>query len=72
MQKYLQDPLADAILRGEVKDGMIVRIEEGDGALELLPQAKGDAAEPADEATPAAAAGDADADATREEPAPAK
>jgi ATP-dependent Clp protease ATP-binding subunit ClpB len=35
VQKYLQDPLADAILRGEVRDGDLVRIEEGDGALAL-------------------------------------
>ena len=35
VQKYLQDPLADAILRGEVPDGATVRVEEGDGALRL-------------------------------------
>jgi ATP-dependent Clp protease ATP-binding subunit ClpB len=35
VQKYLQDPLADAILRGEVPDGAIIRIDEGDGALVL-------------------------------------
>lgn len=35
VQRYLQDPLADMILRGEVKDGSMVRIEEGDGALAL-------------------------------------
>ncbi|WP_114952765.1 ATP-dependent chaperone ClpB [Sphingosinicella terrae] len=35
VQKYLQDPLADAILRGDVRDGQTVRIEEGDGALVL-------------------------------------
>jgi hypothetical protein len=28
VQKYLQDPLADAILRGEVPDGSTVRVEE--------------------------------------------
>ncbi len=33
VQKYLQDPLADAILRGEVADGVTVRVDEGDGAL---------------------------------------
>ncbi|MBW4332209.1 ATP-dependent chaperone ClpB [Stakelama sp. CBK3Z-3] len=33
VQKYLQDPLADMILRGEVKDGSTVKVEEGDGAL---------------------------------------
>jgi ATP-dependent Clp protease ATP-binding subunit ClpB len=35
VQKYLQDPLADAILRGEVRDGMAVKVDEGDGALKL-------------------------------------
>jgi ATP-dependent Clp protease ATP-binding subunit ClpB len=35
VQKYLQDPLADAILRGEVRDGETVKAEEGDGALVL-------------------------------------
>ncbi|WP_277981238.1 ATP-dependent chaperone ClpB [Sphingomonas phyllosphaerae] len=35
VQRYLQDPLAEAILRGEVKDGAIVRVDEGDGRLVL-------------------------------------
>ncbi|HYJ29774.1 MAG TPA: ATP-dependent chaperone ClpB [Allosphingosinicella sp.] len=35
VQKYLQDPLADAILRGEVPDGAAIRIDEGEGALVL-------------------------------------
>jgi len=35
VQKYLQDPLADAILRGEIADGMTVKVDEGDGALRL-------------------------------------
>ena len=35
VQRYLQDPLADLILRGEVPDGATVRIDEGDGALVL-------------------------------------
>jgi ATP-dependent Clp protease ATP-binding subunit ClpB len=35
VQKYLQDPLADLILRGEVPDGSTVKVEEGDGALAL-------------------------------------
>jgi ATP-dependent Clp protease ATP-binding subunit ClpB len=35
VQKYLQDPLAEKILRGEVRDGDTVRVEEGDGALAL-------------------------------------
>jgi ATP-dependent Clp protease ATP-binding subunit ClpB len=38
VQKYLQDPLADAILRGEIGDGQAVRVEEGDGALVLTPE----------------------------------
>jgi ATP-dependent Clp protease ATP-binding subunit ClpB len=38
VQKYLQDPLADAILRGEIGDGQTVRVEEGDGALLLKPE----------------------------------
>ena len=35
VQKYLQDPLADAILRGSVADGATVAVEEGDGGLIL-------------------------------------
>ncbi|WP_176592354.1 ATP-dependent chaperone ClpB [Sphingobium sp. EM0848] len=35
VQRYLQDPLADLILRGEVPDGSLVRVDEGDGALKL-------------------------------------
>ncbi|HEY1603984.1 MAG TPA: ATP-dependent chaperone ClpB [Allosphingosinicella sp.] len=38
VQKYLQDPLADAILRGEIVDGQIVRVDEGEGALVLRPE----------------------------------
>ena len=37
VQKYLQDPLADEILAGRIKDGMTVNVEEGDGALTLIP-----------------------------------
>jgi len=37
VQKYLQDPLADLILKGEVKDGSTVQVDEGDGALMLTP-----------------------------------
>jgi ATP-dependent Clp protease ATP-binding subunit ClpB len=33
VQKYLQDPLADGILRGDVRDGMTLTVEEGEGAL---------------------------------------
>ena len=36
VQRYLQDPLADLILRGDVKDGSTVKVDEGDGRLELL------------------------------------
>ena len=35
VQRYLQDPLADLILRGEVPDGSTVSVDEGDGALKL-------------------------------------
>ncbi|NYT42594.1 ATP-dependent chaperone ClpB [Sphingomonas sp. R-74633] len=35
VQRYLQDPLADMILRGDVKDGSTVKVDEGDGALAL-------------------------------------
>ena len=37
MQKYLQDPLADKILAGEIADGSVVRVDEGDGQLVLTP-----------------------------------
>ncbi|BBE35733.1 ATP-dependent chaperone ClpB [Sphingosinicella microcystinivorans] len=33
VQKYLQDPLADKILSGEIGDGASVKVDEGDGAL---------------------------------------
>ena len=35
VQTYLQNPLADAILRGQVPDGSMVDVDEGDGKLEL-------------------------------------
>ena len=35
VQRYLQDPLADLILSGGVKDGQTVQVTEGDGALKL-------------------------------------
>ena len=35
VQRHLQDPLADLILRGEVKDGSTVHVDEGDGKLML-------------------------------------
>jgi ATP-dependent Clp protease ATP-binding subunit ClpB len=37
IQRYLQDPLADKLLRGEVPDGSTVKVDEGDGALVLAP-----------------------------------
>jgi len=36
VQRYVQDPLADKMLRGEVPDGSTVKIDEGDGALEMV------------------------------------
>ena len=35
VQRYLQDPLADLILRGAVKDGSTLTVDEGDGALAI-------------------------------------
>ncbi len=35
VQRYLQDPLAEMLLQGEVPDGSTVTIEEGDGALAI-------------------------------------
>ena len=35
VQRYLQDPLADLILRGEVPDGATVKVDEGEGGLRL-------------------------------------
>ena len=35
VQRYLQDPLADMLLAGQVPDGSTVRVEEGDGALHI-------------------------------------
>jgi len=35
VQRYLQDPLADLILSGGVKDGQTVQVDEGDGKLTL-------------------------------------
>ncbi|VVS98006.1 ATP-dependent chaperone ClpB [Erythrobacter sp. EC-HK427] len=36
VQRYLQDPLAEKLLAGEVPDGSTVRIDEGEGALEMV------------------------------------
>jgi len=35
VQRYLQDPLADMILHGDVPDGAAVDVDEGDGGLSL-------------------------------------
>ncbi len=35
VQKYLQDPLAEMILSGNVPDGSTIHIDEGDGGLNL-------------------------------------
>jgi ATP-dependent Clp protease ATP-binding subunit ClpB len=35
IQRYLQDPLADMLLRGGIPDGATVTVEEGDGGLNL-------------------------------------
>ena len=35
VQRYLQDPLAEKLLAGEVPDGSTVRIDEGDGGLTM-------------------------------------
>ena len=33
VQRYLQDPLAEKLLAGEIPDGSVLKIDEGDGAL---------------------------------------
>jgi len=35
VQKYLQDPMADKILAGEIPDNSLVRVDEGEGQLSL-------------------------------------
>jgi ATP-dependent Clp protease ATP-binding subunit ClpB len=35
VQRYLQDPLADMILKGDVPDGSTLKIDEGDGELQM-------------------------------------
>ncbi len=35
VQRYLQDPLADLILSGAIKDGQAVHVTDGDGALKI-------------------------------------
>jgi ATP-dependent Clp protease ATP-binding subunit ClpB len=36
VQRHLQDPLADLILKGDVPDGATVNVDEGDGALTMV------------------------------------
>ena len=36
VQRYLQDPLAEKLLAGEIPDGSNVKIDEGDGALTMV------------------------------------
>ncbi|WP_305098164.1 ATP-dependent chaperone ClpB [Croceibacterium aestuarii] len=36
VQRYLQDPLAEKLLAGEVPDGSTVKIDEGDGELKMV------------------------------------
>ena len=36
VQRYLQDPLAEMLLAGEIPDGATVRIDEGDGAMNFV------------------------------------
>ena len=35
VQRYLQDPLAEKLLGGEIPDGSTVKVDEGDGALTM-------------------------------------
>ena len=35
VQRYLQDPLAEMLIQGEVMDGAVLKVDEGDGALEM-------------------------------------
>ena len=35
VQRYLQDPLAEKLLAGEVPDGSTVSVDEGDGELAM-------------------------------------
>ncbi|WAT19113.1 ATP-dependent chaperone ClpB [Aurantiacibacter sp. MUD11] len=36
VQRYLQDPLAEKLLAGEIPDGSTVKIDEGDGELQMV------------------------------------
>ena len=35
VQRYVQDPLADKLLAGEIPDGSTVKVDEGDGELKI-------------------------------------
>jgi ATP-dependent Clp protease ATP-binding subunit ClpB len=35
VQKYLQDPLAEMLLGGEIPNGSTVKVDEGDGELSI-------------------------------------
>jgi ATP-dependent Clp protease ATP-binding subunit ClpB len=35
VQRYLQDPLAEKLLAGEIPDGSTVKLDEGDGELKI-------------------------------------
>ena len=35
VQKYLQDPLAEMLIEGNVPDGATLKVDEGDGQLEM-------------------------------------
>ncbi|AWW73921.1 ATP-dependent chaperone ClpB [Erythrobacter sp. KY5] len=35
VQRYLQDPLAEMLIQGKVTDGVTLKVDEGDGALEI-------------------------------------
>ena len=36
VQRYVQDPLADKLLAGEIPDGSTVKLDDGDGALTIV------------------------------------
>jgi ATP-dependent Clp protease ATP-binding subunit ClpB len=35
VQRYLQDPLAEMLLEGKLSDGATLKVDEGDGKLEM-------------------------------------
>lgn len=38
VQRYLQDPLAEQLIEGTVPDGTVLIVDEGDGALKMIPK----------------------------------